>query len=69
VTWPGAKEMTIRITGDRATCRLLGAQIIGNYRTEVSKRLDILVTAIHHGMTVEQLNDLALSYTPPLSSP
>lgn len=69
VYYPGAKEMTIRITGDRSTGRLLGAQMIGRYGTEVSKRIDILAAAIHNGMTVEQLNDLDLSYTPPLSSP
>ena len=69
VYYPGAKEMTIRVTGDRASGRLLGAQIIGHYKTEVSKRIDIFATAIHHGMTVHQLNDLDLSYTPPLSSP
>lgn len=69
VYYPGAKEMTIRVTGDRASGRLLGAQIIGHYGTEVSKRIDIFAAAIHHGMSVAQLNDLDLSYTPPLSSP
>lgn len=69
VYYPGAKEMTIRVTGDRASGRLLGTQMIGHYRTEVSKRIDIFATAIHHGMTVAQLSDLDLSYTPPLSSP
>jgi NADPH-dependent 2,4-dienoyl-CoA reductase/sulfur reductase-like enzyme len=67
--YPGAKEMTIRVTGDRASGRLLGAQMIGHYGTEVSKRIDIFAAAIHHGMTVAQLSDLDLSYTPPLSSP
>jgi NADPH-dependent 2,4-dienoyl-CoA reductase/sulfur reductase-like enzyme len=67
--YPGAKEMTIRVTGDRASGRLLGAQIIGHYGTEVSKRIDVFASAIHHGETVDQLNDLDLSYTPPLSSP
>jgi NADPH-dependent 2,4-dienoyl-CoA reductase/sulfur reductase-like enzyme len=69
VYYPGAKEILIRITGERGTGRLLGAQIIGHYGTEVSKRVDIFAAALHHGMTVEDLNDLDLSYTPPLSSP
>lgn len=69
VYYPGAKEMMIRVTADRATRRLLGAQIIGAYGTEVSKRIDIFAAAIHHGMTVEEVSDLDLSYTPPLSSP
>jgi len=35
----------------------------------VAKRIDIAATAIFHGMTVEQMSDLDLSYTPPLGSP
>ncbi len=69
VYYPGAKEMVIRVTGDRASGRLLGAQIIGHAGTEVSKRIDIFAAAIHHGMSVEEVSDLDLSYTPPLSSP
>lgn len=69
VYYPGAKQMVIRVTGDRGSGRLLGAQMIGHNGTEVSKRIDIFAAAIHHGMSVEQLNDLDLSYTPPLSSP
>lgn len=69
VYYPGAREMTIRVTADRGTSRLLGAQIVGAYGTEVSKRIDIFAAAIHHGMTVEEVSDLDLSYTPPLSSP
>ncbi|MEY2343309.1 FAD-dependent oxidoreductase [Acidithiobacillus sp. IBUN Pt1247-S3] len=69
VYYPGAKEMTIRVTADQFTQRLLGAQIIGRYGTEVSKRIDIFAAAIYHGMNVEAFNDLDLSYTPPLSSP
>lgn len=55
--------------GERDTGRLLGAQIIGAYGTEVSKRVDIVAAALHQDMRVEDLNDLDLSYTPPLSSP
>ncbi len=69
VYYPGAKELIIRVTGDRDTGRLLGAQIIGYSGTEVAKRIDIFATAIHLGMNVEQVSDLDLSYTPPLSSP
>lgn len=67
--YPGAKSMAIRLTADRGTTRILGAQIVGAYGTEVSKRVDIFAAAIHHGMSVESLNDLDLSCTPPLSSP
>jgi hypothetical protein len=69
VYYRGAREMTIRVTGGRLSGRLLGAQMIGHYGTEVSKRIDTFAAAIHQGMSVEQSNDLDLSYTPPLSSP
>jgi NADPH-dependent 2,4-dienoyl-CoA reductase/sulfur reductase-like enzyme len=67
--YPGAENLNIRITGDRPTGRLLGAQILGHYKSEVSKRIDIFAAAIFNNMTVEKLSDLDLSYTPPLSSP
>jgi NADPH-dependent 2,4-dienoyl-CoA reductase/sulfur reductase-like enzyme len=67
--YPGAHELRLRITGDRETGRLLGAQLLGNKDSEVSKRVDVFAAALYHGMQVEELNDLDLSYTPPLSSP
>ena len=42
VYYPGAHELRIRITGDRRTGRLLGAQLLGDRRSEVSKRSGIL---------------------------
>ncbi len=69
VYYPDAQKLHVRITGDRQTGRLLGAQIVGAYGTEVSKRLDILATSIHNKMTIPELNHLDLSYTPPFSSP
>ena len=67
--YPTAHPITIRITGDTSTGRLLGAQLVGRLGTEIAKRVDIYATAIHHEMTVVALNDLDLSYTPPLGSP
>ena len=69
VYYPGAHSLRIRVTGDCASGRLLGAQIAGHYQGEVAKRIDIFATALFHGMTVNDLSDLDLSYTPPLSSP
>jgi len=69
VYYPDAKELRIRLTGDRPTGRLLGVQLVGHRESEVSKRVDIVATALYHGMTVKALCDLDLSYTPPLSSP
>lgn len=67
--YPGAKKLWLRLTGERLSGRLLGAQIVGSWKSEVAKRIDVFATALYHGMTVEALNELDLSYTPPFSSP
>lgn len=69
VYYPGAHPIRIRVTGDICTQQLLGAQIIGHYQGEVAKRIDVFAIALFHRMTVDQISDLDLSYTPPLSSP
>jgi NADPH-dependent 2,4-dienoyl-CoA reductase/sulfur reductase-like enzyme len=67
--YPGAKPITITVTGDTRTGRLLGAQLIGHRDTAVAKRVDTYATALHAGMSVAEVADLDLSYTPPLGSP
>ena len=67
--YPGNHRITIRVTGDRGTGRLLGLQLFGHKNAEIAKRIDIAATAIFHGMTVDAVSDLDLSYTPPLGSP
>jgi NADPH-dependent 2,4-dienoyl-CoA reductase/sulfur reductase-like enzyme len=67
--YPGSHRITIRVTGDRTTGRLLGMQLFGHKNAEIAKRTDIAATAIFHGMTVDAVSDLDLSYTPPLGSP
>jgi NADPH-dependent 2,4-dienoyl-CoA reductase/sulfur reductase-like enzyme len=67
--YPGSHRITMRVTGDRATGRLLGQQLFGHKNAEIAKRIDIAATAIFHDMTVDAVSDLDLSYTPPLGSP
>jgi NADPH-dependent 2,4-dienoyl-CoA reductase/sulfur reductase-like enzyme len=67
--YPGSHRITMRYTGDRATGRLLGLQLFGHKDAEIAKRVDIAAAAIFHGMTVDAVSDLDLSYTPPLGSP
>jgi len=67
--YPGSHPISMRVTGDRATGRLLGVQLFGHRHAEIAKRIDIAATAIFHGMTVDGFSDLDLSYTPPLGSP
>lgn len=61
--------MRTRITGDQINHRILGAQIMGYVSSEVSKRVDVVATAIFNELKIEDLSDIDLSYTPPLSSP
>jgi hypothetical protein len=67
--YPGAHQLHIRITGDRTSRQLLGAQLVGHHDAEVAKCIDIPANALFHAMTVDGLNDLDLSYTPPFGSP
>jgi NADPH-dependent 2,4-dienoyl-CoA reductase/sulfur reductase-like enzyme len=67
--YPGSHRISMRVTGDRATGRLLGMQLFGHKNAEIAKRIDIAATAIFHGMAVDAVSDLDLSYTPPLGSP
>jgi NADPH-dependent 2,4-dienoyl-CoA reductase/sulfur reductase-like enzyme len=67
--YPGSHRITLRVTGDRTTGRLLGMQLFGHKDAEIAKRVDIAAAAIFHGMTADAVSDLDLSYTPPLGSP
>jgi NADPH-dependent 2,4-dienoyl-CoA reductase/sulfur reductase-like enzyme len=67
--YPNAQRLRLRVTGDRTTGRLLGAQILGHWQAEVAKRIDVFATALFNRMTVDAINDLDLSYTPPFGSP
>jgi hypothetical protein len=43
--------------------------MVGHWQTEVAKRIDVFATALFHNMSIDDLNHLDLSYTPPISSP
>jgi NADPH-dependent 2,4-dienoyl-CoA reductase/sulfur reductase-like enzyme len=62
----GGKEILVKMIADRASGRLLGAQMAG--AEGVAKRIDVLATALHARMTVEQVAGLDLSYAPPFST-
>ena len=64
--YPGGRVMTIKVVFEKETYRLLGAQIVGY--DGVDKRIDVLATAIHAGLTAIQLKELDLAYAPPYSS-
>ena len=62
---PSAKPLFLKLIADRKTRKLLGAQATGPGVAD--RRIDIAVTALSAGMTVDQLANLDLSYAPPFS--
>jgi NADPH-dependent 2,4-dienoyl-CoA reductase/sulfur reductase-like enzyme len=67
--YPGSHTIAMRYTGDTSTGRLLGVQLVGHRDAEVAKRIDIAAVALFHEMTIDEMSELDLSYTPPLGSP
>jgi NADPH-dependent 2,4-dienoyl-CoA reductase/sulfur reductase-like enzyme len=63
--FPGAAPVRVKMTAERRSGRLLGAQIVG--REGAAKRIDVCATAIWNEMTVEEVLGLDLSYAPPFS--
>ncbi len=63
--YPGAAPITTKLVVDAGTGRLLGGQIVG--REGAAKRIDVLATALWNEMTVDELQNVDLSYAPPYS--
>jgi len=63
--YPGAGKIFVKIVFEPGSGRLLGGQIVGH--EGAGKRIDVLATALHAGMTVEQMINLDLGYSPPFS--
>ncbi len=64
--YPGAKPVLIKLIAEEGTGRLLGAQVLGELG--VDKRVDVLATAIAAKMSVFDLENLDLAYSPPFGS-
>jgi NADPH-dependent 2,4-dienoyl-CoA reductase/sulfur reductase-like enzyme/rhodanese-related sulfurtransferase len=64
--YPGAKRISMLVMFDPKTGQLLGAQAVGE--DGVDKRIDIIATAIFGGLTVNDLMDLELAYSPQYGS-
>src|SRR5699024_1899680 len=64
--YPGAKKLRIKLVYHKKTRELLGGQVIGE--AGVDKRIDVLAVAIFNQMSIDDLEDLNLSYAPPFNS-
>jgi NADPH-dependent 2,4-dienoyl-CoA reductase/sulfur reductase-like enzyme len=65
----GGGRMTARITVEKSSGRLLGAQVIGDVSSVADKRLDIFAVCASAGLTASDLASLDLAYAPPYSHP
>lgn len=63
---PDSAPMHFKLLFEIPTGKILGAQAIG--KGDVTKRIDIIATAIKFGGTVEDLKDLEFSYAPPFTT-
>jgi len=64
--YPGAQPIVVKLTVNRADRKLIGIQAVGS--GDVAKRVDVAVTAMTAGMTVDQVAMLDLAYAPPYAS-
>jgi NADPH-dependent 2,4-dienoyl-CoA reductase/sulfur reductase-like enzyme/rhodanese-related sulfurtransferase len=64
--YPGAEAMTLKLLFDPETGKVLGAQAVGG--AGVDKRIDVLAVAIQAGMSVYDLEEMELAYSPQYGS-
>jgi NADPH-dependent 2,4-dienoyl-CoA reductase/sulfur reductase-like enzyme/rhodanese-related sulfurtransferase len=60
--YPGAKAMAIKVLFEPTSGRILGAQAVGG--AGVDKRIDVIAVAIQAGMTVYDMEEMELAYSP-----
>ena len=64
--YPGSKRLSMKILFEPETGKILGAQ--ANGEDGVDKRIDVIATAMHGNLTIEDLMDLELAYAPQFGS-
>ena len=64
--YPGATPLALKIVYDKKSSRLLGGEAYGKNGAE--KRIDVLATALHGKMTLNDLAELDLAYAPPYNN-
>lgn len=64
--YPGATQMTLKLTFDPASGRIYGAQAVGS--EGIDKRIDAIAQVIRMGGRIEHLMQTEQAYAPPYSS-
>jgi NADPH-dependent 2,4-dienoyl-CoA reductase/sulfur reductase-like enzyme len=62
----GGKPITVELVADAANGRLLGGSVWGE--DGVEGRINVIATALHNRMRVEDLAQLDLAYAPPFAT-
>lgn len=65
--YPGAETVSVMLVFDRTTGTILGGQTAGYKGAD--KRLDVIATAAASQLTIHDLADLDLAYSPPVGTP
>ncbi|SER63227.1 FAD-dependent oxidoreductase [Salisediminibacterium halotolerans] len=63
---PDSRPIFLRMIKEKETDKLLGVQGAGE--TGVDKRVDVAATALYHGMTTHDMENLDISYAPPYNT-
>jgi NADPH-dependent 2,4-dienoyl-CoA reductase/sulfur reductase-like enzyme/rhodanese-related sulfurtransferase len=64
--YPGSKRLSMKVLFEPGTGKILGAQ--ANGEDGVDKRIDVIATAMHGNLTIDDLMDLELAYAPQFGS-
>ncbi|MDD4600319.1 NADH peroxidase [bioreactor metagenome] len=64
---PEVKSLSLKLVVDAKNRRVLGAQAFGE--GDITKRIDVIATALTLGGTIDDLFDIDLSYAPPYNGP
>jgi NADPH-dependent 2,4-dienoyl-CoA reductase/sulfur reductase-like enzyme/rhodanese-related sulfurtransferase len=65
--YPGQELMALKLVADRKTRRVLGLSGVGKNGDALMGRLNALAGALPKGMTIEEVANLELPYSPPFS--
>jgi NADPH-dependent 2,4-dienoyl-CoA reductase/sulfur reductase-like enzyme/rhodanese-related sulfurtransferase len=64
--YPGASNFIVKMIADKSNKKLLGIQVLG--KGAVDKMIDIAVTALTLGATLDDLENMDFAYAPPFST-
>jgi NADPH-dependent 2,4-dienoyl-CoA reductase/sulfur reductase-like enzyme/rhodanese-related sulfurtransferase len=64
--YPGSKRLSMKVLFEPGTGKILGAQ--ANGEDGVDKRIDVIATAMHGNLKIDDLMDLELAYAPQYGS-